>query len=175
MKHTVKRIWNGITTLLVSLLAALVLLVWGARWAGFEIFIVQSGSMEPAYPVGALVYVKPADVNELRAGDVITFEMGGGVRGTHRIHDVLMEDGALSFVTKGDSNELPDANPVKAQDIVGKVRFSVPKLGFLISCIQQPAGRFAAICGAALLVVLTIMPDVLFPEEKKSKKRGQAK
>ena len=50
----------------------------------------------------------------------------------------------------------------------------MPKLGFLISYIQQPAGRFAAICGAALLVVLTIMPDVLFPEEKKSKKRGQA-
>ena len=166
MQNKVKKIWNTVTTCLISLVVILAILLWGFRLFGFEVLVVQSGSMEPAYHVGSLVYVKPVDTQKLETGDVITFELGGGVRGTHRIIEVLEEDGERSFRTKGDNNDHPDANPIRPEAIVGKVRFTIPLLGFLVAFIQQPAGRFFAISVAAFLLLLTILPEIIFPEEK---------
>lgn len=171
MKHTIKRIWNGITTVLLSLMAVLAVLLWGVKLFGMDLFVVQSGSMEPAYHVGSLVYVKPVDPAELQAGDVITFDLGGGVRGTHRIVGVLEENGTLAFQTKGDANEEPDVNPVPSEDIIGEVIFTIPELGFLVAFIQQPPGSHIALSVLAAILLLTVLPDVLFPDRPEPKKQ----
>lgn len=175
MQNKIKKVWNAVTTVLISLMVVLAVLLWGFKLLGFDIFVVQSGSMEPAYHVGSLVYVKPADAAKLKAGDVITFELGGGVRGTHRIIEVLEEDNSLSFRTKGDNNDHEDFNPVLPEDIVGKVSFSIPYLGFLITYVQQPPGTYITVCIVAVLLLLTILPDILFPEEKENKKQEETK
>lgn len=147
--------------------------MWGGRFFGYEAFVVQSGSMEPAYHVGSLVYVKPVDAQKLEKGDVITFELGDGVRGTHRIVEVQEENGDLSFRTKGDNNDEADARPVFPNAIVGEVKFSIPYLGFLVTYIQQPAGKFLAISGLAFILLLTILPEILFQNENKSNKQEE--
>lgn len=173
MQTKIKKVWNTVTTVLVSLMVILAALLWGVKLLGFEVLVVQSGSMEPNYHVGSLVYVKPVDAAELEIGDVITFELGGGVRGTHRIMDILHEDGSLSFVTKGDSNDHADFNPVVPENIVGQVKFTVPYLGFLIAYIQQPPGTYITVSVVAVLLLLTILPDVIFPEGKDNKKQEE--
>lgn len=175
MQNRIKTIWNTITTILVSLMVVLSVLLWGFRFLGYEVLVVQSGSMEPAYHVGSLVYVKPVDAAVLEVGDVITFELGGGVRGTHRIIEVLDDNGSLSFRTKGDNNDEADANPIRPKAIVGEVQFTIPYLGFLVAFIQQPPGKFIALSAAALILLLTILPEILFPEEKKSNEAEIAK
>ena len=175
MQAKIKKVWNAITTVLVSLMVLLAALLWGFKLLGFEVLVVQSGSMEPNYHVGSLVYVKPVAPETLEAGDVITFELGGGVRGTHRIVEVLNEDGSLSFVTKGDNNDHADFNPVLPENIVGEVKFTIPYLGFLITYIQQPPGTYVTICVVAVLLLLTILPDIIFPEGKEKKKQEEAK
>lgn len=169
MKKNVKRIWNTITTVLVSLMIVLTFLLWGFKLLGYEVLVVQSGSMEPAYHVGSLVYVKPVEPETLEAGDVITFELGGGVRGTHRIIEVLDENGSLSFRTKGDANTMEDKTPVMADSLVGEVQFTIPQLGFFITYIQQPPGTYVAISVVVVVLLLTILPDLIFPEEKKTR------
>ena len=52
---------------------AAALLLAGARLVGLRTFAVLSGSMEPAYPVGSLIYVRSAEPSALECGDVITF------------------------------------------------------------------------------------------------------
>lgn len=173
MRNKIKRVWNTITTILVSLMVLLAALLWGFKLLGMDVFVVQSGSMEPAYHVGSLVYVKPVDAAQLEAGDVITFDLGGGVRGTHRIVEVLDEDGTLAFRTKGDNNDHADYNPVLPEDIIGQVKFTIPYLGFLITYIQQPPGTYITISVVAVILLLTILPDILFHEEKKSKKQEE--
>ena len=173
MRNTIKRIGNVVTTVLVGLMVILAVLLWGFRLLGYELLVIQSGSMEPNYRVGSLVYVKPVDAAELEVGDVITFELGNGVRGTHRIVEVLKENDALSFKTKGDSNDHVDANPVQPQNIVGQVKFAIPFLGFLIAYMQHPPGTYIAISAVAMLLLLTILPNLIFPEE--SKKKEEAK
>lgn len=175
MRNTIKQVWNAVTTVLVGLMVILAALLWGFRLFGYEVLVVQSGSMEPNYHVGALVYVKPVDAAELETGDVITFELGGGVRGTHRIIEVLEDNGSLSFRTKGDNNDDADVNPVLPEAILGEVKFTIPYLGFLISYIQQPPGTYVAISVVAVLLLLTILPDIIFPEENDKNKQEDSK
>lgn len=175
MQNRIKTIWNTATTILVSLVVILSALLWGFRLFGYEVLVVLSPSMEPEYHVGALVYVKPVDVATLEVGDVITFELGGGVRGTHRIIEVLDDNGNLSFRTKGDVNDEADANPVLPAAIVGEVKFTVPYLGFVVTYMQQPAGKFIAAAIASFLLLLIILPEVLFPEKKKPNELENAK
>lgn len=173
MRNTIKRVWNAVTTVLVGLMVILAALLWGFRLLGYEVLVVQSGSMEPNYHVGSLVYVKPVDASELETGDVITFELGGGVRGTHRIIEVLEENGSRSFRTKGDNNDDADFNPVLPENIVGEVKFTIPYLGFLITYIQQPPGTYVTISVVAMMLLLTILPDLIFPEEEKKKEEAK--
>lgn len=171
MRNTIKLVWNTVTSILVGLMVILVALLWGFQLLGYELLVIQSGSMEPNYRVGSLVYVKPVDAAELEVGDVITFELGNGVRGTHRIVEVLKENDSLAFKTKGDSNDYVDANPVQPQSIVGQVKFAIPFLGFLIAYMQQPPGTYFTISAMAVLLLLTILPNLIFPKKNKEKKQ----
>lgn len=56
--RTVKSILNIISTVLVVLLIILALLLAGVRVFGLTPYTVLSGSMEPNYHVGSLVYIK---------------------------------------------------------------------------------------------------------------------
>lgn len=170
MQKDVKKIWNSITTAIIGLMIALVVLIWGFKCLGYDVLVVQSGSMEPVYHVGSLIYVKSVEPEELEVGDVITFELGNGVRGTHRIIEVVDNNGELSFITKGDANEMEDNKPVVEDAIVGQVKFTIPKLGFFITYIQQPPGTYIAISVAAMLLLLIILPELIFQSEKKLKR-----
>lgn len=167
MSKTVKRIWNTATTVLVALVVLLAALLWGIQLLGVDVFVVQSGSMEPAISTGALVYVKDVDASDLEVGNVITFHLGGNVLGTHRIIEITEENNAPAFRTKGDANDHPDNGLVTPSEIVGKVIFSIPYLGFFVAYIQQPPGMYAAFGAVALILLLIVLPDILFDEKKK--------
>lgn len=171
MKTTLIRIWNALSWLLVALVVLLAIALVGVRVIGLEPLAVLSGSMEPEYHVGSLVYVQEVDAADLQVGDVITFRLGDDILGTHRIIEVVEENGAPAFRTKGDANEFEDNGLVSPADIVGEVRFTIPYLGFLTAYIQQPPGTYVTISVVAVILLLTILPEILFPEKKTSKKR----
>lgn len=99
---------------------------------GYKFMIVSSGSMEPTLPVGSLVIVTPCDYDDLKLGDIVTFE-GNGINFTHRIvgkkYDtgsgyVKVEPGDPNYdnawwYTKGDANNNEDGPLTK--NVVGKV------------------------------------------------------
>lgn len=175
MQNKVKQIWNTAGTVLVSLMVILAVLLWGCRLLGMKAFVVQSGSMEPAYHVGSLVYVRPVDASKLQVGDVITFELGGGLLGTHRIVKIQNVEHNLSFITKGDANNDTDSVPVQPENIVGRVNFTIPYLGYLAAYIQQPPGVYVMISVVSTILLLTIIPDMIFPEEQSKKKKKRKK
>lgn len=85
MGKTIKKIWNIITNIIVVLAVILAVALVGVRLVGLQVFTVLSGSMEPTYHVGSLIYVKDVDYKELEAGDVITFMLDEDTVATHRI------------------------------------------------------------------------------------------
>lgn len=164
-----RKVWNIVTTVLLACTVLLAAVLWGVRLFGMDVFVVQSGSMEPAYPVGSLVYVRQTDPAELKVGDVITFELGGGVRGTHRIVEIVDSNGSAAFRTKGDANDAEDQGLVAPADIVGKVVFSVPRLGFFVAGIQKPPGMYVAISAVAVILLFSVLPDLIFDSKKINK------
>ena len=177
MGKTILKIWNGITTGLVILVVILALLLAGVRLMGLQVFTVLSGSMEPAYHVGSLIYVKDVDYKQLKPGDVITFMLDEDTVATHRITEVLVDEedpDTLRYFTKGDANDAPDGSSVHYKNIIGTPVFTIPYLGYLANYIQQPPGMYVAIAAGAMLILLVFLPDLFADddEEKKPKKSG---
>ena len=58
MNRNFKKIWNIISRILVSLVVLLAVALAGVRLVGIKTYAVVSGSMEPTYPTGSLLYVR---------------------------------------------------------------------------------------------------------------------
>ena len=177
MSQQTKVILRTLTTIMVGAALVLAFLISAIRIFGFEIYGVLTGSMEPTYPVGSLIYVRQVDPDDLKLRDVITFNVSAKVVATHRIVEIIEPDETSSyrrFRTKGDANENADANLVGPAEIIGRVSFSVPHLGNLANYIQHPPGIYVAIGVSLLLIVFVFMTDSLTNEnEKKSGKMEQ--
>ena len=115
MNKTVKKLWSWISTLLVGIVVLLAVALVGVRVVGLQPFVVLSGSMEPTYHVGSLIYVKSVDYKELKVGDPITFMISENTVATHRIIEVLPDEedpDTLRYFTQGDANDVPDGSSV---------------------------------------------------------------
>lgn len=173
---TFRKIWNSITTVLVALIALLAILLVGVRVVGLELYIVLSGSMEPTYPTGSVLYVKEVAPYTLAEGDVITFRLDEDTIATHRIVEVTHDEiGALAFRTKGDANDVEDAALVPGTSVVGSPVFHIPELGYLVAFIQEPPGTYLAIVAAAVVLLMLFVPDLLFEDKEEEAKKAEKK
>lgn len=171
MSKLIKNIWNGVTTVLVVAVVALALLLVGVRLFGMQVFTVLSGSMEPTYHTGSLIYVKDVDHRDLQAGDVITFMLDEDTVATHRIVEVVPDETDASVVryrTKGDANDAEDGSLVHYKNVLGTPVFTIPKLGYVANYIQNPPGSYLAISGGAVLMLLVFLPDLLSSDDEKT-------
>lgn len=170
----VKKICNILSTLvlLVLLAAAAVLLV--PMLFGYKEMVVVSGSMEPAIPVGSLVYVKPLEADQLETGDICTYYLSD--RETFVTHRVMSIDkGAQTLVTQGDANDTEDGD-VSFSQVYGRAEFHLPYLGIAIQNLHTSAG-IMIICGVIMLVILlNFIPAILdAAEEEKQQKDTSVK
>jgi len=179
MSKTIKRIWNWISGVLVGIVVLLAVALVGVRLIGLQPYVVLSGSMEPTYHVGSLIYVKSVDYKELQAGDPITFMASEDTVVTHRIIEVLVDEedpNTIRYFTQGDANAVADGSSVHYKNVLGKPVFSIPYLGYVSNYIQNPPGTYIAISAAAILILLVFLPDVFSSdkEEKQKKKKEEA-
>ena len=182
---TFKKAWNAVTSVLVTLVVIAAVLLVGVRLIGLQTYTVLSGSMEPKYHVGSLIYVRKVESKTLQPGDDITFMLNEDTVATHQIIEVIPDEEepeVIRFRTKGIANEQPDGGTVHCKNIIGKPVFTIPYLGYLANYIQDPPGRYVAISGAAILLILVFLPDLFSSDpdgdkrsDKRSDKRRQKK
>ena len=155
-----KRVWNGISIVLVCMFVLLAILLVGVRLFGLQPYAVLSGSMAPAYRTGALIYVRQAAPQEVQTGDPITFYLGdGSTVATHRV--VRIDAQAGCFYTKGDANEMPDGSPVSFGQLIGMPVFSIPVLGYVSVFMATPAGLCTAVFAVLVMLLLMLLPGLL--------------
>ena len=133
-----------------------------------KLYLVQSGSMEPAVGVGSVVVVSP-DTTYVN-GDVVSFDIQGTGKNiiTHRVAYKEFPNGVggdPEYVTKGDANEDFDTTKVTDKNIIGKVRLTVPYLGYLASTAKKPWG----------FILLVIVPATILIYEELKTIFGEAK
>ena len=134
----VKRIYSKTTDKKNSFLFAticFVILIFGLFVAGcfkYQPVAVLTYSMDPTFTRGDAVVIKKLNSKEkekLKKGDIIEYRYDQTVV-IHRIVDSYMVDEERVFVLKGDNNESEDPKVVHYDQIIGKVSFSIPKIGY---------------------------------------------
>jgi len=168
MKKKSGSFWRVLSTFLVVLAVLLAVSLVGVRVIGLTPYAVLSGSMEPTYHVGALIYVKSVDPQEVQVGDPITFVMDEDSDvATHRV--IRIDSDEKLFYTKGDANDAEDGAPVYWPNLIGIPVFTLPYLGYASNFVQHPPGMYLAIAAAAILLLLTFAPDLIRKVDSRSK------
>lgn len=125
---------------------------------GWVPLTVQSGSMEPTYPVGSQLIVAPVEGQarkELAAGQVITFmpNPDDPTLVTHRIQAVAVQaDGQVAYRTRGDGNQVDDPEPVYDKQVRAVAKYHVPLMGYVAQWLDPASKRALTLVAVALLV-----------------------
>lgn len=115
---------------------------------GFRTYTVLSGSMKPKIKPGDVVVVSNKNKEKLKKNDIITFKEDEDVI-THRIVDIKNNE----YITKGDNNNFIDHFVVPSENVIGKVLFHIPKIGYAIEFLSRP---LIAALGMVVLAILII-------------------
>ena len=118
---------------------------------GYKFFNVISGSMKPNLEIGDIVIIK--EIENINKGDIITFKQQDSII-THRVVDIIKEDGKIYYQTKGDNNNSNDENLVEYKDIEGIYVYRIPKIGkFVLEFSKIPLSAYKV----AIIVVFSIL------------------
>lgn len=176
-------IWISIKTLLYLLYFIVFLL--GLTIAillicGMKLYCVETGSMEPDYPVGSMVVVERVWFDQLKEGDVITYVVSDNTVVTHRLIGIDTEHQLLT--TKGDNSNVADASPVSYKNVIGRVNFCVPVFGYVFLVLSTRFGKIMLGIFAVALVGFYILRRMYYksleeenaPETPPSEEGGEA-
>lgn len=152
-KSPVAAVCSALGVFLLILIIAVCLPLTAPKAFGYQIYTVVSGSMEPEIPVGSLTFVQQSAPEDTSEGDVIAFY--GALEEQSIITHRVVENNTLmgELITKGDANEVNDMNPVPYRNYIGKVRLSIPALGYIAGFLAETSGKTAA----ALLIVFSLL------------------
>jgi signal peptidase I len=129
--------------------------------------VVLSGSMEPALRTGDISVVRSIAPLDARPGDIVTFRDpdNAGRLITHRVRAMHVQGDAVVFRTRGDANNVSEHWRVPASGEIGRVIYSIPKLGWVLA-YARTKGLFVLMLGGALALLLVLeLTSIWRPEE----------
>ena len=139
-REVVHAVLLGLSTGVIILVAALaVVLIVVPKATDSVPLSVLTQSMEPSLPPGTLLVVRPVAVDDIRIGDVVTYQITSGQPAvvSHRVVGITTSStGQRTFVLEGDANDLPDSAPVTAPQIRGVLWYSLPGLGVVNQAVN---------------------------------------
>ena len=125
--------YGAVGVVVIALLVLVGIVAFPGLVGGDDAFIVTSGSMSPTLEPGDVVVTQDVDPEEIETGDVVTFHDGSGADTgfvTHRVVDVVEEDGELYFQLQGDANDEPDEGLVPAEYAHGERHLDIPSVSY---------------------------------------------
>lgn len=150
-----RNIIYGLVILALVLIAGSSFLSVSQAPGGFRLFVVQSGSMEPALKTGSVVLIAPE--KEYQKGDIISFltrpeaEVSEAAVITHRVDSISENEGELSYITKGDANKKADQEKVLSDQVLGEVKLTIPFLGYAVDFAKTQLG----------VIILIVIPGTI--------------
>ncbi|KRY92198.1 Signal peptidase complex catalytic subunit SEC11C [Trichinella pseudospiralis] len=127
------------------------------------VVVVLSGSMEPAFYRGDLLFLTNTD-DPIHAGDVTVFKIEGReIPIVHRVLKVHQDaNGEVLFLTKGDNNAVDDRGLyapgqfwLKRKDVIGRAKGCVPYVGIVTILMNDyPKLKYVLLSVLAAVVLL---------------------
>lgn len=116
--------------------------------------IVLTDSMYPEIESGDLIICNTTEAEDVKVNDVISFfdPAGNGTSiVTHRVIEIVEEDGEILFRTRGDNNNTEDKELVPAENLVGVYKMRIAGAGHIAMFMQSTVG----------LIVCVVLPIIL--------------
>ncbi len=132
---------------------------------GIGISSPTTGSMEPNIPVGSLVVIVRDSSYEI--GDVVAFQRRAGE--THTMHRIIEIDGD-TVTTCGDANTGSPDDPIKIDQIKGKVVLCIPKVGGVMLKMANVVSHPVTIA----VIVIAIVFLMFFPFKSRKDESEQS-
>lgn len=144
--------------LFLSALAATI----GPAFLPYRTYAVMSGSMAPQIPVGALVVDVRAGPDQLRPGDIVSFQRPDNSSQvvTHRIVEVDHGPAGTVYRTRGDANGAPDDWTVTAGPRTWRTAVTLPLVGYALVYLRTPLGQLLAVLLPAVALGLMALQDL---------------
>ena len=131
---------------------------------GVNAYEVVTSSMAPELPVGSVVYVQTCKADEVKVGDIISFYVGTDEENiiSHRVVEINVdEQGDFFFITKGDANSDIDSMQVDVKHFVGKVKFKINNISWLVRLFDTSTGIIILIGLIIISLCLNIASDLI--------------
>ena len=128
---------------------------------GFKTFVIVSKSMEPTIMTGDAIVVKEVNPEDLKVGDIISFRDGNSIN-THRIVEIVSDNGKKRFRTKGDNNKNVDKELVTTSKVEGTYQLRIKGFGKVIKILNSKV---------TLVILLAFLILILIYEVRISKRK----
>ncbi len=144
---------------------------------GYRYYTILTPSMEPAYNVGDMVFVKITNADNINVGDAITFNPSQDSEAylTHRVAEKLTDyqgTGVTCFRTKGDANDSEDSFLIDEERVIGVVKLGIPKIGYIVRFVQL---RWYFVVPLVILIfVFFKLIGIYFAPDEEDGEKGQA-
>lgn len=122
---------------IVTTIIGVVIIWFSVGLFPFHPSVVLSGSMQPIMYAGDIVIIAKIPADMIEEGDVIQFRKEGDITVIHRVVKIQETEGRTLFITKGDANNRPDTDPVIPDNVVGKLVFTIPKVGWAAIAVKS--------------------------------------
>jgi signal peptidase len=109
----------------------LILLVMAFVFGFFPIkpVAILSGSMKPIINPGDMVIIKKCDITDIKIGDIVQYQVNNYTV-VHRVVSIDYDYGQTSLIMKGDANKNVDKEPITSEQVIGKLQYNIPYLGY---------------------------------------------
>ena len=160
LRHALGTVVSTIVLIAIFGLAGTLLL---PAAAGYQRYVIRTGSMTGTLDPGSLVYDQVVPVADLKQGDIITYLPPGVEHSalklvTHRIYSIRREHGQTIIRTKGDANDAPDTwQFVPAQPKIARVAAHIPYVGYAYAQLNSRRGRLLVFAIPGILIALSVL------------------
>lgn len=169
-----KKVFRILGTIFLIFLIAVVILMFNARFTGqapnifgYQIFRVQTGSMEPTLMIGDVILVKETDFDEIKIGDIITYKGDeGDLNGKFVTHKVIEKpmcsNGEYTYVTRGIAPGVTMNDPTVHQDqVLGVYVKTLPFVNKIYDFFLKPYGLMTFIIIIVVLFAYELIALIL--------------
>lgn len=150
---------NKISNIIIIILSIVIILYIGLLAFGYRVYAVKTASMHPDIKQGSIAIAKKLNANEvfdeLTIGSDIVFRTSSGNTLTHRV--IMLDEANDRLQTQGIREGSTKDAEISSSNVLGKVSFSIPLIGYLVMLIQSTYFIILAICGIAIYVIVSLL------------------
>ena len=164
------RILSIIGLVILFLLMAASFSVYILPHFGWRADNLCSDSMKPELNAGDLVVTRPVEAEAVEVGDIIAFYSSDARENlvSHRVGSIERNP-SLSFITKGDAYITSDPFIIPTRNLVGRVCFNIPLLGYAVAFMKTTPGFLVTMVVPGLTIIALCIKSLHHAVVKKAK------